>query len=133
MPMTQIETQIQAHPHRPDLRRRAERLLAALDATPAPQTLPDIMRAARALMVIDRLLTQLWKSPTAKSGRQAMAEPMDVAPTVPDDAGSDDACKTLPPVAGATPPPNRHQRRLQAAQGRNVQPDSDLSLRKETG
>ncbi|MCR6658344.1 MAG: hypothetical protein NVV72_02995 [Asticcacaulis sp.] len=117
--MTQIETQIQAHPHRPDLRRRAERLIAALDATPAPQTLSDIMRAARTLMVIDRLLTQLWPTPTAKSGRQPMAEPVDVAPTVPDDNRTPDI---------ATPPPlNRHQRRLQAAQERHVRTDAPLS------
>ena len=120
MPMTQTQT----HPHRHDLRRRAERLIAALDATPAPQTLPDIMRAARTLMVIDRLLTQLWKTPPVKSGRQPMAEPVDVAPTVPDDARSRDIA--------TTPSLNRHQRRLQAAQERNTRSDGKSIIRRET-
>ncbi|WP_303831057.1 hypothetical protein [Asticcacaulis taihuensis] len=122
--MTQTHTQTQAHPHRPDLRRRAERLIAALDATPVPQTLPDIMRAARTLMVIDRLLSQLWKTPPVKSGRQPMAEPVDVAPTVPDDAPS--------PDIATTPPLNRHQRRLQAAQERNTSSDGKSIIRRET-
>jgi len=122
MPMKQ--TQTQTHPHRPDLRRRAERLIAALDATPAPQTLPDIMRAARTLMVIDRLLSQLWKTPPVKSGRQPMAEPVDVALTVPDDARSRDIA--------TTPSLNRHQRRLQAAQERNTRSDGKSIIRRET-
>ena len=111
------------HPHRPDLRHRAERLIAALDAAPAPQTLPDIMRAARALIVIDRLLTQLWKTPPAKTGRQPMTKlgaGATAAEPLPDDAG-----RTILPVMTVTPPLNRHQRRLQAAQGRNTRTDGN--------
>lgn len=82
------------------------------------------MRAARTLMVIDRLLTQLWKTPPVKSGRQPMAEPVDVAPTVPDDART--------PDIATTPPLNRHQRRLQAAQERNTRSDGKSIIRRET-
>jgi hypothetical protein len=109
-------TQTDMHPHRSDLRRRADRLIAALDAAPAPQTLPDIIRTARALMIIDRLLTQLWKTPSAKPARQ---------PASPPDARADD---TAIATAGATPPLNRHQRRQQAAQDRSAPPP-----RRETG
>lgn len=118
------------HPHRFDLRRRADRLISALDAVPAPQTLPDIMRAARALMIIDRLLSQLWRMPTAKSARQPVAEVCD-APLA--DSLSDDAGRARPPVMAVTPPLNRHQRRLQAAQDRSARPDADAHPRRETG
>ena len=111
------------HPHRADLRRRADRLIAALDTTPAPQTLPDIMRAARTLMVIDRLLSQLWATPPAKSGRQPIAEPTDASPDDTD----------MATVTAATPTLNRHQRRLQAAQDRNARLDGDPLARRETG
>ena len=120
MPMTQT------HPHRPDLRRRAERLIAALDATTAPQTLPDIMRAARTLMAIDRLLTQLWKTP-AKAGRQEAG----TQKTPTHDGLSDDTGRTIAP-ATAAPPLNRHQRRQQAAQGRHVRTDGKSLIRRET-
>ena len=119
------------HPHRPDLRQRAERLIAALDTAPAPQTLPDIMRAARTLMVIDRLLTQLWKTPPAKAARQPMSEPgagATAAEPLPDDAG-----RTILPAIVAPPPLNRHQRRLQAARDRNARPDADTLPHRETG
>jgi hypothetical protein len=112
------------HPHRPDLRRRAERLIAALDAVPAPQTLTDIIRAARALMIIDRLLGQLWKTPPAKSARQPVTA---VAP----DASPDDTDMAI--VRAAVPPPNRHQRRLQAARERSARPDGHAPSRHETG
>jgi hypothetical protein len=119
-------TQTDTHPHRSDLRRRADQLIAALDAMPAPQTLPDIMRTARALMVIDRLLSQLWKIRAAKPGRQSITE----TPTVPSaDSLPDDVGTTTPPVmatvTAATPPLNRHQRRLQAARDRSIRPDTD--------
>ena len=123
MDMTQI------HPHRSDLRRRADRLIAALDTAPAPQTLPDIMRAARALMVIDRLLSQLWATAPAKSGRHPVNT---VAPDAPPDALSPDDT-TLATVRPATPPLNRHQRRQQAAQDRSARPDSAPLPRRETG
>ena len=110
------------HPHRSDLRRRADRLIAALDAVPAPQTLPDIMRAARALMVIDRLLSQLWTTTPAKSGRQP------VTAVVPDAPPDTDMATVMP----AAPPPNRHQRRLQAARDRHP-PDGNSLPHRETG
>lgn len=115
------------HPHRPDLRRRADRLLAALDAAPAPQTLPDIIRSARALMIIDRLLGQLWTALPARSGRRPTGEPADAAPTdpVPDD--------THTPVTANAQPPNRHQRRQQAAQSRGTRPDANAQPHRETG
>ena len=115
------------HPHRPDLRRRAERLIAALDVTPAPHTLPDIMRAARTLMVIDRLLTQLWKAPPARSGRHTAG-----TQNMSDHDGlSADVAEPAPAVL-VTPPLNRHQRRLQAAQARSIRPD-DTQPHHETG
>ena len=119
------------HPHRPDLRQRAERLIAALDTAPAPQTLPDIMRAARTLILIDRLLTQLWKTPPAKSGRPPMADPgagATAAEPLPDEAG-----RTILPAIAVTPPLNRHQRRLQAARDRCVRPDADAHPHQDTG
>ncbi|HTN41062.1 MAG TPA: hypothetical protein VLZ84_07925 [Asticcacaulis sp.] len=119
------------HPYRPDLRHRAERLIAALDAAPAPRTLPDIMRAARTLIVIDRLLTQLWKTPPARSGRQPMTKPgagATAAEPLPDDAG-----RTILPVMAVTPPLNRHQRRLQAARDRSARPHADTQPHHETG
>ncbi len=84
------------------------------------------MRAARALMVIDRLLSQLWPATPVKSGRQAITRPVDLAPpaSLPDDAGK----VTLPAMAAGTtgtPQPNRHQRRLQAAGDRKLRADSD--------
>jgi len=109
-------TQTDTHPHRADLRRRADRLIAALDAAPAPQTLPDIIRAARALMIIDRLLGQLWKTPPAKPVQH---------PVSPPNALADD---TAMATADATAPLNRHQRRQQAAQDRSPRPP-----RRETG
>lgn len=126
--MLMTQTQTQAHPHRPDLRRRAERLISALDDTPAPQTLTDIIRAARTLMVIDRLLTQLWKTSPVKSER-----PPAVSQAAPADGGHSDDTAEPALAAFDAPPLNRHQRRLKAAQERHVRHDSDLSLRKETG
>jgi len=113
-------TSTDPHPHRSDLRRRADRLIAALDTAPAPQTLPDIMRAARALMIIDRLLSQLWTAAPTKSGRQPV-------PPIAPEAPPEDTTGTAPPVMEtvktAPPPLNRHQRRLQAARDRNARPD----------
>lgn len=122
-------TQTDTHPHRSDLRRRADRLLTALDAAPTPQTLPDIMRTARALMIIDRLLTQLWKTAPAKSGRQPVstADAADTAP-LPDETPG-----TAPSAMAAAPPLNRHQRRQQAARDRGAHPDGDTRLHRETG
>ena len=118
----------QPHPHRTDLRRRADRLIAALDTTPAPQTLPDIMRAARALMVIDRLLGQLWATAPAKSGRQPVNT---AAPDAPDASSPDDTAMAT--ARTTTPVLNRHQRRQQAAQDRSARPDSAPLPRRETG
>jgi hypothetical protein len=67
-------TQIQTHPDRQAMRDRAQALIASFDALPAPQTLTDMLRTARLLMALDRLLTHLWKAPADKtlSTRAAM-------------------------------------------------------------
>ncbi|HVZ28954.1 MAG TPA: hypothetical protein VG839_01080 [Asticcacaulis sp.] len=90
--------QTDKHPHSPRLRDRSDQLIQALEALPAPQTLSDILQHTRALIALDRLLTQLWKAP---STRGAKAEP----------AAVEDAPETAAPL-------NRQQRRAQAAQDR---------------
>ncbi|MFT4074044.1 MAG: hypothetical protein QM647_00840 [Asticcacaulis sp.] len=60
-------TQTDIHPDRPAMRDRAKALIAGFDALPAPQTLSDMLRTARLLMALDRLLTQLWKTPAEKT------------------------------------------------------------------
>jgi hypothetical protein len=55
------------------MRDRAQALIATFDALPAPQTLTDMLRAARLLMALDRLLTQLWKMPADKAGHKHVA------------------------------------------------------------
>lgn len=87
--------QTDKHPHSQSLRNRGDQLIQALEALPAPQTLGDILRHARALMAVDRLLTQLWKAP---SMRAAKAEAADVEAV----------------------PLNRQQRRALAAQDRTT-------------
>jgi hypothetical protein len=91
--------QTHKHPHSQHLRDRSEQLIQALDALPAPQSLADILRHARALMTLDRLLTQLWKTPPARSAKAEAVATDDVAV-----------------------PLNRQQRRAQAARDRAVKP-----------
>jgi hypothetical protein len=97
----------QKHPHSQTLRDRSDQLIQALEALPAPQTLGDILRHARALMALDRLLTQLWKAPSARAAKA--------------DAATDSlADETAAPL-------NRQQRRAQAARERIAKPPSAFS------
>ncbi|CAL4868731.1 hypothetical protein MMA231_03020 [Asticcacaulis sp. MM231] len=57
-------------PDRQRLRQRAAQLIAAFEAT-SPQTVTEITRAARALIVLDRMLTQLWAEPGDTPVRRA--------------------------------------------------------------
>lgn len=90
------------------MRDRAQALIAAFDARPAPQTLSDMLCAARLLMVLDRLLTQLWKMPADKAvGRCATAE---AEPA---------------PETDIALPLNRQQRRALEARNKTVRGPSD--------
>jgi hypothetical protein len=95
--------QTHKHPHSQHLRDRSDQLIDALEALPAPQTLSDILRHARALMVLDRLLTQLWKTPSTRGAKTEVEDDAEVTPL------------------------NRQQRRALAAQERAAKPPSCIS------
>lgn len=102
--------QTDKHPHSQTLRDRGDQLIQALEALPAPQTLGDILRHARALMALDRLLAQLWKAPSARVAK-ANAE-----------SAATEADETAAPL-------NRQQRRAQAARERAVKSASPAQWR----
>lgn len=102
--------QTHRHPHSQTLRDRSDQLIEALEALPAPETVDDILRHTRAVMALDRLLTQLWKALSARQAETAHAA----------DAAAD------ADVSEATPL-NRQQRRAQAARDRAVKPPSYAS------
>ncbi|MGZ3305453.1 MAG: hypothetical protein ACXU8U_06295 [Asticcacaulis sp.] len=85
------------------LRARARLLLDAFEATTLPETCADILRAARTLMAIDRMLAQLDRN-------EARAQ----AASAPHQAPGIAAAAQTPPAPPSVPL-NRHQRRAAAA------------------
>ncbi len=126
-------TQTCPSPNRPRLRDHAEKLLAAFESATPPQTYAEILRATRTLMAIDRLMTQLWKTPGEKTAPRIL--PDDTMPVTDEVAGMDVSSPEAPSY-----PPNRHQRRAQASHDRQLaispsaaRPATQPSPRRETG
>lgn len=122
--MNQSHTPLPAHPDRQRLRQRAEQLIAAFEAT-SSQTVSEITRAARALIVLDRMLVQLWTEPGDKPVRRSKSTPPN-APAKEEETPSEET--------GSAPLPlNRQQRRAQAARTRATPPLTPSNLHHETG
>lgn len=85
-------------PAHPGLRQRADAILDALLNAPKPETYAEIIRAARAVLVVDKMLRQLWPADEMEDAGEAQ----------PDEA-----------TAVTRPAPlNRQQRRAKAARER---------------
>lgn len=80
------------------LRQRAQIILDALEAAARPETYAEIIRAARAVMVVGKMMQQLWPEDDQTETEEAAA---DSAPAV-------------------SRPLNRHERRAEAAQQRSA-------------
>jgi hypothetical protein len=124
MGMTQSPTPLQAHPDRQRLHQRAEQLIAAFEET-APQTVTEITRAARALIVLDRMLVQLWTEPGDKPARRGKSTPPSAPAT--NEAPEEEETDTAPL------PLNRQQRRALAARTRATPQFMPSNLHHETG
>ncbi|ESQ94519.1 hypothetical protein [Asticcacaulis benevestitus] len=120
-------------------RQRAAQLIAAFEAT-SQQTVTEINCAARALIVLDRMLTQLWTEPGDTPVRRAKniagSAPAKDDQT-PDEKTSDEDTRsqdTGSEETGSAPPPlNRRQHRALAARTRITPQATPSSLRCESG